>query len=350
MPAQQQTRSLVDIVVYLASLVSDPQVIAPRMDTVRVVTAELSPSGQLTQKQISALNDVKREIEKYLLTQDPVRVFTPESLEIQLENYISGGTGKRAMWQLLSVVMGAIIITALVAVLLYITGSGEQAQVVGTTFFAMLHVGSAYLFVSVLAAFTTKLRIAFRWICTGMVILGLSLVLQPVIEFVGLRGTTIGSFLAFIPPLVAAGITFVGATLYAKLSGLRSKASLAVLIGIVLFSLISIVLPHAPSRSPDILYALLISIQASTIVLSTGSAFLLYRTSRRMSELYSAPTRSLQFAVCFAATVSAYTYLFRIILGGLTPGLATWVMIGLVSLMGIAFLRSGYIFNKASRY
>jgi hypothetical protein len=69
-----------------------------------------------------------------------------------------------------------------------------------------------------------------------------------------------------------------------------------------------------------------------------------------MSELYRTPTRSLQFAEGVAALVSFYTYAFRIISGGLTAGAATFVIISFVSLMGFAFLYSGYVFNKASRY
>lgn len=351
MLVQQPTRSLVDIVIYLASLVSDPRVIDPHLDTVRLVTANLPPSGEPTPQQTQALLDVKRKIEEHLLTQDQVRVFTPESLQLQLENYISGGTTKRATRQLLGSIFAAVAGTGLVTWLLIYSGKGLQVQVIGTAFFAMLHISAAYLFVSVLRAFTTKLRIAFRWICVGMVLLGLSLVWQPIIELVGLRGTSAGSLMGFTPPLIAAIIMFWGIRLYAQLSGVSTKkVSILLLFAILVLSLVSIVLPHAPSKLPGNLYSLVISIQVSTVAISATSGILLYKTSRRMSDLYSSPTRSLQFAVGVAMLVSLYTYMFRIVSGGLTAGAATFVIIGFVSLMGFAFLYSGYVFNKASRY
>lgn len=351
MQDEQSRRSLVDIVIYLASLVSDPRAIDPHLDTVRIITAQAGSSGSLSAEQQQELKGVKQKIEQYLLTQDPVRVFTAESLQLQLDNYTSGGNAKRAMWQLGRSALAAIIGTALVVLLLEFFGPGVKAQIVGTAFFALLHISAAYLFVSVLKAFTTKFRIAFRWICAGIVILGLSLVAQPIIELIGLRGTAIGSLLGFVPPLIAGVIMLIGASLYAKLSGLAvKKAILILLLAVAMLGTISILLPHAPSKLPDGLYSLVISIQASSVAISIASTVLLHKTSGRLSELYSMPTHTLGFAMGTAAAVSLYTYIFRIVWGGLTAGPATFVIVCFVSLMGLAFLYSGYVFNKASRY
>lgn len=346
-------RQLIDEVIYLASLVSNPRAIDSWMDTVRMVTATLPPSGEPEERQKAELLDLKHKLENYLLNQESVRVFTPESLELQLENYISGGTTKRAIWQLAGVSLIALFVTGLVALLTTrMESGGIRTQIIGTTFFALLHIGAAWLFLSALASFTTRLRVAFRWICAGIVLLGVALLLQPVIELLGLRGTVWSSFLGLGPALIPAVIVLFGARLYARLFGQSPRIARlgTILIAIFIMSVLTLLVPHAPGHLSLAQYWIVMSVQGATFLISLASAILLYSASLRMSDLYQKPTLSLTFAASVASLVSLYTYVFRIIFGGLTPGLATWFMIGLVSVMGFAFLYSGYVFNKASRY
>src|SRR6187402_677156 len=100
MNTQPQGRQLINEVLYLASLASSPQAIDPLLDTLRVITAKLAQSGEPNVQQQTDLRTLKQKLEHYLVAQEPVRVFTPESLQLQVDQHMSGGSARRAMLQL----------------------------------------------------------------------------------------------------------------------------------------------------------------------------------------------------------------------------------------------------------
>jgi hypothetical protein len=87
--------NVLDLVTYMASLVSNPDDIGSSLDTVRDITARLSPGESLPVDDINQLLGVYLNLETYLTTKEPLRSFTkddlrkriPESLLRQLTNY-----------------------------------------------------------------------------------------------------------------------------------------------------------------------------------------------------------------------------------------------------------------------
>jgi hypothetical protein len=130
------------------------------------------------------------------------------------------------------------------------------------------------------------------------VLLGVALLVQPLIELMGLRGTAWSSFLGLGPALIPALTVVIGARLYAGLFGqsLRSTRVPALLMAIAVVSVLTALLPHAPSHLLPIQYWVVMSVQGATFVISLASVVLLYAASRRMADLYKKPTRSLAFA------------------------------------------------------
>lgn len=88
-------KNVLDLVTYMASLVSNPDDIGDSLDTVRDITARLNPGESLPAGDVNHLLDVYLQLEKYLTTKEPLRTFTkaelrqriPESLLKQLTDY-----------------------------------------------------------------------------------------------------------------------------------------------------------------------------------------------------------------------------------------------------------------------
>ena len=69
-----------EIVLYVASLVSNPTEIDLILDKVRLITARLQPGQTLSPKDQQTLVQVYTQLEDYLLHKDTLRVFTLDNL------------------------------------------------------------------------------------------------------------------------------------------------------------------------------------------------------------------------------------------------------------------------------
>jgi hypothetical protein len=72
--------SALDLVTTVAGLASNPKKIDPLLDKVRAISAQLAPGGLVSEKEESSLFDVYLEIERYLMTSDPIRIFSQQEL------------------------------------------------------------------------------------------------------------------------------------------------------------------------------------------------------------------------------------------------------------------------------
>lgn len=82
---QSQGDSLIDSIVYLASLASKPREIDPVLDRCRAITAARKSNEPLTPQQKTTLQEVQEEIKKYLVTKERVRTFQAHQLEDLLQ-------------------------------------------------------------------------------------------------------------------------------------------------------------------------------------------------------------------------------------------------------------------------
>lgn len=83
--AGTQQVSLVDIIVFEASLASNPARVDSILDTVRVITA--TGAQTLSPEQQVALRQVYIKIEQFLVQKEPVRQFTPQTVRQQIARY-----------------------------------------------------------------------------------------------------------------------------------------------------------------------------------------------------------------------------------------------------------------------
>lgn len=79
-----ESASIVDIITFTAQMASDTAAIDKTLDKVRVITARQIPGGKPSAADQTTLVGVYLEIEKYLVTKEPLRHFTKEALREML--------------------------------------------------------------------------------------------------------------------------------------------------------------------------------------------------------------------------------------------------------------------------
>lgn len=340
-------KTLIDQVVYTASLVSSPAEIDESLDALRIITARRDRN--LSQADIVRLNNLQSELENYLVARERLRYFTPESLRVQIDQYVQGyANGKSRI--LLLLVLGVATLLAVGAALLPLSSIPQRVQAGGATAFSAVTIGAAWLFLAALPAFRSRLRRAFMVICTGMILLGLSLLEQPIIEIFELR--EVSSLLYPIPILVAATLFHIGNAMYVRLTEINTvltKAWPVVLLCLVA-SVATFFLPHPPSVETELVYDLAAAIWVCILVMPIVSAIILAKTAKSLPELYKVPISRLFQAMIPIIVVCAYQYVVRIVAGPYMDGVVAYVLFSLILVMALGLLRAGYAFNKIIRY
>lgn len=80
----EMIRSPLDMVTHAAGLVSNPSGIDPLLDRVRSMTADLSSDRQVSPAEEKELVDIYLRIERYLITEEPMRAFHQDDLRRSL--------------------------------------------------------------------------------------------------------------------------------------------------------------------------------------------------------------------------------------------------------------------------
>jgi len=341
-------RSLIDKIVYTASLASNQSEIDVQLDTLRAITARSNPQA-LTPAETAELEKLQSVLEAYLVSRERLRLFTPESLRVQIDQYMQGGTDRRSR-TLLFGVLGIAAVLATGAALLPLADIPQRVQSGGATAFSAVTIGAAWLFLAALPAFRSGLRRAFVVICIGMALLGLSLLEQPLIEIFGLRDYS--SLFYPVPILIAATLFHFGNAMYVRLVGVVSWWTKVwpVLVLSVVGSLITCVLPHPPSSESEFTYRLAAVIWWVILVMPLTSAIILPMAARKLPELYKRPVMRLFQAMLPIIVVVAYQYVVRIVAGSYMDGIVAYILFSLILVMALGLLRAGYAFNKIIRY
>lgn len=81
--------TVLDVVLHTATLASNPREIDPILDKVRAITASFSRGHNLSRVDETALVDVYRKLERYLVSKESVRHYTPEGIRNILSRYFN---------------------------------------------------------------------------------------------------------------------------------------------------------------------------------------------------------------------------------------------------------------------
>lgn len=340
-------KTLIDKVTYTASLASNPAEIDKQLDTLRIITAKDNTAPNDTDT--AELQKLQGQLENYLVTRERLRFFTPESLRVQIDQYMQGYVNNKSRI-LLFLVFGAAVLLAAVAASLPLSGIPQRVQAGGATAFSVVTIGAAWLFLLALPAFRSNLRRAFVIICIGMILLGLSLLEQPIIEILELR--EVSSLLYPLPILLAATLFHIGNVMYVRLvgvTGILTKVWPIVLL-CLLASAITFFLPHPPATEPELVYDTAAAIWACILIMPTVSAIILAKAAQKLPELYKIPIIRLFQSMIPIIVVCAYQYVVRVVAGSYMDGVVAYVLFACILIMALGLLRAGYTFNKIIRY
>lgn len=342
----------IDEVIYLASLVSNPQIIDPLLDIVRDITAAMpsakSPLNDYDQKR---LGHVREQLIDHLMHHDTLRVFTLDELQQRLaENVNKEGQPPRRLQTLREVgyMLGVTFLSFVAGTLVTATLPFQQRLLVGLMFaMAALFGGISWLSWSGLQGFNLKLRRAYTWICLGYLVTGLGVMVAPLPLI--FPEALIFRYGMIMPIFVPASLfLYFGTQIFARVVGVTSWAMSwrIVLSALLLTGGLTIFLPH-PTQEPSELYfhSFLVSTFINA-VLAIATSLLAYRISQRVAAMYAKAMRWFSITMITLA-VPLLLYGMLVYFGGQLAGVSFAVMVLLFNIPGVLMLVSAYTFKRS---
>lgn len=286
-------KTMIDVVVYMASLVSKSSDIDMQLDKVRAITAKHS-RDQLTNEDNVELCEVYDYVENYLIEKEALRSFTRESVRQKVQDFLHGNRGQSNINQQLGA-MWAIAIGGSLASLVVpdaIVSATVKPTLAITVFFATIHLGATWMFWKGLANFKDEIRRAYLPICLGIILVGVSLWQIPIAVSLGQdRSIWFQYVISGLTVPIAEGLVYVGIRRFAQIGGVKSRLLSARLLIALCVAAVLIVnsIPRPDSGVPD--WALAISITILTtgamITLVTARVTAIMRQS--LSAVYKRP-------------------------------------------------------------
>lgn len=252
MDGQLDAKQLIDRIVYLASLVSEPRSVDTTLDELRVITAS---SSQLSPRDIDTLKSIKTRLEDHLLHKERLRSFTDESLHTIVERHFATAdpikdARKAALGRIITTVLVVSAITGSLVALRLMHG-----QVVLAFFICLLFGGLALLFQSIKKDLVAQLHGSVNYLMAAVICNGFFALNFPIIAanshlermYMMQHG---GFLIGAIPVYVFYYLAFY---LYAKqlqVAVPRALRPAGAAITAVIVAIVSALLPH-PVAVPD---------------------------------------------------------------------------------------------------
>ncbi len=228
--------------------------------------------------------------------------------------------------------------------------SGFHQQLVATLLIGLTHFAAALLFILSLSNFKMELRRADIMICVGMVTLGISQFIYPILTYMAVTNPAAYLLPSFIA--IAADLLILwGVKRFAKLLSIEPKLlSWPVVIAMtILLAGLSTLLPHFPTYIPDGAFKFSQSLYVVSIgiLLFTSSIMILIR--RTTSSAYAAATG--WFIAAQLSAVVSLSFLFTSNM--IDPALLSWLPVPIITplvLVGLFSMGAGYAFNTVGSY
>lgn len=352
----QEDIALIDRITYMVSLASQPETIDPLLDNFRVITARWRPDQPLSAEDRAELLSLKGRLEKYLMYDDPLRKFTPQTLESRLKNRFSakdertwGAYLRTPAWSLIAVWLNATI----AFVLGFVSSNGldiqTRAALGGALFIIALYIGICWFYVSALRNFKSELLKAYGFVCAGILFTGLGATQFPITAIFNLADQPLfryGGFLGFFA--VSCVSLYIGIRIFAKLLQVKSKLTSLpyVTATTVLASLTVALLPHMSRPNNEFLFDFSLVCLAICIVTCIFAGILAYRTAATVTKTYGQGLRWLGITLLLVSIGSAISGIF-IYANGQLYGTIQLVFTNVPFVVsGYTMLQAGYLFKK----
>ncbi|MGF7228355.1 MAG: hypothetical protein ACQR33_00010 [Candidatus Saccharibacteria bacterium] len=168
-PVQVEDRTLIDNVLYLASLASEPAKVDPLLDQLRIITSQWVPGTALQPAARSDLEELSRQIKQYLVTDDPLRNFSPETLEARIESKNQPPKKTASYW----LIVVACLALAGIVLLVPATSLSVRFSLAIPVFLLVVALATTWFYLTSLSSFKPELKRAFLYLCAGNIGLGL---------------------------------------------------------------------------------------------------------------------------------------------------------------------------------
>ncbi|HSX01034.1 MAG TPA: hypothetical protein VLF67_02220, partial [Candidatus Saccharimonas sp.] len=257
-------------------------------ERIRSLTANQSPGQPFSAEFDQQLAEIKGQVQTYLLSQDPVRRFTRESLQAQLEAHRQSGQPLLKRHPVIGLV--GVWVVALVAFLVGFSiplpfSVADRAQLAQPLFFIGLHTGIAWFYLSSLRNFTQQLRQAYVWIVVAVVITGLGAgQFTPELVFHLYQSVPLLHYGGFFPVFTLACLFFyMGMRIFALQVGVTSRWLSWRLIGTSAVVMVLVTVPVGMLLNPPFQWAFDLAMGSALVqqVLVWPAALLAFKTAAR---------------------------------------------------------------------
>lgn len=338
-------------IIYLASLVSDSIQINEYLDPLREFTARReSPNEPLSPSEDAMLTVLESKIRDYLLVKEPLRSFTPETLEQRLyEKVEAPSIIKQLRWLVAGIVAIGVSLAIAAMLLVPLDSLAVRLSVALMAAITTFYVGGVGLLLASLKQFSPALRSIYRSLSVSFAV-GCVGVLANIILLLLYQGNTPWQIFWFVnlPIYFSALPLYIESTKMAKLQGIKKTihpwAGLSIAAGgMVLLALTSQGYVLDPVNGIPPIFAWM------TFVFMASAAVVMRRVWRSSSELYKSPTKAL-LQVYLSTCLGWFAMMFLpFVPVELSPDLSN---IGRLIFIGATFslVRLGYAMNKLSHY
>lgn len=340
----------IELVIYLASLVSEIRAIDTMLDPMREITAKMGPDKTVSPTDQKVLEQVCQQLQNYLTTQEKLRSFTPEQLQERITDF-THGTQHRSMRRTLKIAAAITVPMVLATILLPLPLSVESRGLTASSiFFMMVHLTAAWFFIAALRTFAPTLRQAYLLIASGVVILGLTQIVQPVVSVLGLQSTPYNTLFSVLPLIPAYILMYEGARRFAKLLHRESRwlQPLAITLALLVLVPLGLLLPHGSSPASGFLLDSIFMLQIINITVVVALTALLARIHGSLTSLYARPVRLLLAFAVVSIGIGVYMLIVNALTGGIPSQFMLIPLIIAIVVNGFILLRAGYDFDRAS--
>lgn len=235
-----------------------------------------------------------------------------------------------------------------------LVGFGYHAFLSYPWMFTVLYLGAAASFILGLKSFRTKSRVAYGFLCLGLVIMVLAQSQLGVITYLNAwAGEWVDSGFIMLPYVFGGLFVFIGIRLFSRLLKIRFFWNLfrcvvpLAALGIV----IAVFLPHNPDPDglPEPIFDTALGLMVWNALFSTFATIVTLRVKRTITPIFSSAMGWMFIALVVHTFAAWQIAAFQLI------GFRHWYNeLGFVILpfifAGLLFLRAGYEFNKANEY
>ena len=347
------TDRLVDVIIYTASLSSNPSAIGPLLDTLRNITIHRD-SHSLTASDITTLHTLQQQLEAHLVTTEKIRAFDYESLHLHIQKRFTQSRSIGLPLTLAGIV--SLSLTLFGGALLLPLPSTKLGLVALALMYTVLYVGAGWLFLNSTKELTPSARKAYRLIAAAIMIRGAFVLIQPMVGIIGIEKEPYAPLIIELPLIATYIVLFIGTKRVAVLAGAAKLLVSRRTTGIILACfaagavLLSTFLGPLLGNSLPLPYAIgaVIAEGYSGILLGI-IAYNLMKVEKMQTVLYSHATRALVIAIAANVLNKVFFTTYYVIRGDLSSN--PWLIGGFLLLLVVAvlYIRAGYLFNKINK-